>query len=63
MNREKREPTKGKWAKGLNSVTGKKKKKKKKKAVVMNPVLRKGVQTMTKKATAGCRHSQQIAAS
>ena len=47
----------------MNSVTGKKKKKKKMKAVVMNPVLRKGVQTMTKKATAGCRHSQQIAAS
>ena len=40
MNQEKRESTKGKWAKDLNSVTGKKK------TVIMNPVLRKGAQLL-----------------
>lgn len=63
VNREKREPTKGKWAKDLNSVT------EKKKTVMMNPVLRGKVlsfsipQTMAKKALGRCKHSLQIATS
>lgn len=63
LNGEKREPTAGKWAKGLTSVTNKKR------TVMANPALRGRAirffipQTVTQTAIGACRHSQRMAAS